>query len=207
MLRAVDETGNRYGKLIVVERDGSSNVSGNAKWKCLCDCGNTSSVKGSSLREGRISSCGCQVATIHRLRMVTHGMSKHPAYSAYSHAKARCDNARHVCYADYGGRGIQFKFASFEQFWEELGPTWEEGLSIDRKDNDGHYEPGNCRWATVVEQQNNKRSNILLNVGGRSHNLYDIARLIGRSYQYARRKYVKYGQNFEDWPEHLRSKS
>ncbi|HWY20028.1 MAG TPA: hypothetical protein VNX26_02345 [Candidatus Acidoferrum sp.] len=88
----------------------------------------------------------------------THGMWKSPEYTAYTHAKQRCTNPRCVDWPDYGGRGIKFLFTSFEQFFAELGPR-PEGLSLDRKNNDGNYEPGNVRWATASEQQKNQRRN------------------------------------------------
>ena len=80
-----------------------------------------------------------------------------PEYKAYQMAKYRCTNPRCPSFKDYGGRGIEFRFTSFKQFFALLGPR-PEGMSLDRIENDGHYEPGNVRWATPSQQQNNVRA-------------------------------------------------
>jgi hypothetical protein len=193
MGRAVDEVGNRYGKLVVVARGEKSRQG--ATWRCLCDCGNTSTVLGGHLRSGGTFSCGCEGVC-----KVTHGMRSHPAYNSYHRARQRCNNPSSVNYDSYGGRGIQFKFASFEQFWEELGPTWKEGLTIDRKDNNGHYEPGNCRWATSLEQSGNRRNSIKIFKGGQHISLRKVAEAVGISYDASWYLYRKHGSNFNDWP-------
>jgi hypothetical protein len=85
-----------------------------------------------------------------------HAMHGTPEYMAYHSAKARCTRPELRCWLNYGGRGIKFLFESFEQFYAELGPR-PAGKTLDRRDNDGHYEPGNVRWATRSEQEKNKR--------------------------------------------------
>lgn len=79
-----------------------------------------------------------------------------PEYKSYDHAQQRCTNPNHVRYPRYGARGIQFKFKSFAEFWDEVGKKPTPKHSIDRIDNQGHYEVGNVRWATATEQANNK---------------------------------------------------
>lgn len=87
-----------------------------------------------------------------------HGLSRTPEYHVYQVAKDRCTNQKHPKYSQYGGRGIQFLFTSFEQFFAELGPKPSPQHSLDRyPNNDGNYEPGNVRWATYTEQNNNTR--------------------------------------------------
>jgi len=86
-----------------------------------------------------------------------HNMSGTPEYKAYDGAKDRCTRSTHKRWQDYGGRGIEFRFTSFEQFLAELGPRPTPEHTLDRSNNDGHYEPGNVRWATQLEQQNNRR--------------------------------------------------
>jgi hypothetical protein len=190
MPEVVDEIGKRYGKLVVVSRAESKHSK--VMWNCLCDCGSTTTSYGSALRQGRVLSCGCS--------HTSHKMAKHPAYRAYSSAKDRCrTDANEKNLRNYHARGIQFKFASFEQFWEELGPTWKEGLTIDRKDNDGHYEPGNCRWATYGEQSDNRRITLKVNVSGYPMSLSQLAKHMGISYMSAFHKYKKFGDNLSNW--------
>lgn len=89
-----------------------------------------------------------------------HGKSHTPEYHIYVGARYRCTNPKSEVWKDYGGRGIQFRFVSFEEFLAELGPRPSPEYSLDRINNDGHYEPGNVRWATASEQRNNQRCSI-----------------------------------------------
>ena len=113
-------------------------------------------VKADGLLSGRTSSCGCA----QREAATTHGQAQHGresgAYVSYRCAKLRCQYPHDINYRNYGGRGIEFRFSSFEQFFAELGPR-PAGKSLDRIDNDGHYEPGNVKWSTRSEQARNKR--------------------------------------------------
>lgn len=196
MPKIVDETDNRYGRLVVVGLSGIDRW-GKKTWKVNCDCGKSSVIRGDSLRSGNTKSCGCASPRL------THGLSGHAAYDACWNAKDRCSNKAHKQYANYGGRGIQFKFTSFEQFWEELGPTWEEGLTLDRKDNNGHYEPGNCRWATYSEQNSNRRnrrSSLHVTVNGQLLTLKQLSQVTGKSRYLIVKMYHKHGPNFRDWP-------
>jgi len=86
----------------------------------------------------------------------SHGMSHTREWDSYCNAKRRCTNPNHEFWEDYGGRGIEFRFANFEEFFAELGPK-PEGLTLDRINNDGHYEKGNVRWATREQQRGNRR--------------------------------------------------
>jgi hypothetical protein len=150
--------GMRFGRLLVKARE-SSGRRGQC-WSCECDCGNTCSVMTSAIVFGQ-KSCGClrDEATI--LRNFRHGLTKREHRTAeldiYHGARRRCTNPQAKSWKDYGGRGIEFRFTSFEQFMKELGPRPSLAHSVDRKDNDGHYEPGNVRWATKLEQRRNQR--------------------------------------------------
>ena len=137
-------------------------------WSCQCDCGTVVLVSVDLLKNGKTKSCGCLVAEGNKERgksQVTHGQATirlgvTPEYRAWSSAKQRCTNPNTINYENYGGRGIQFKFGSFEEFYRELGnkPEPKHFYSIDRyPDNDGHYEVGNVRWATAKQQRNNRR--------------------------------------------------
>ena len=98
------------------------------------------------------------------------------AYASYSKAKQRCKINHHGAYLN-----IQFKFDSFEQFFKELGPR-PEGMTLDRIDNKGHYEPGNVRWATQAEQNRNRNNNVLLEYQGQLMCMTDAAKASGISY-------------------------
>ena len=145
--------GQRFSRLVVIGLARESRH-GHTQWFARCDCGATRVIDGSDLRRGQTKSCGC----LNRERHTRHGMSRTSEYSAYRAAKRRCTNPRTSDYERYGGRGVQFRFESFEQFFSALGPKPTRCHSIDRfPDPNGHYEPGNVRWATAKQQANNRR--------------------------------------------------
>jgi hypothetical protein len=176
MTKVKDRTGERFGKLLVV---GFSHRDSRTHWHVKCDCGNTNIVDGGNLKMGRTKSCGC---AIYRNRG-THRMSKTVTYTCYSSMKARCYYHGENNYKDYGGRGIrvcQRWLDSFENFYEDMGER-PKGMSIERIDNNGDYEPDNCRWATQREQMNNTRRNVALEYKGRTMNMSQWARELGIS--------------------------
>jgi hypothetical protein len=163
----IDETGNRYGQLTVLERSENSGT-GEAQWICACDCGTTSRVRGYNLRQGRTNSCGCLKLTCCR----THGCYTLPEYTAWRHMRLRCNELDHPQYPDYGGRGITVcdRWQSdLTVFLEDMGPRPGPEYSLDRIDNNGSYSPENCRWALPKEQARNTRVNHLLTFHGETH--------------------------------------
>lgn len=152
-----DLTGMRFGRLTVVER--AETVNERTRWSTRCDCGGTVVVRSDHLHDGHVRSCGClhaewvKAADFGALT-ATHGMSGTPEYKAFKGARDRCNSPRHV---KWHGRGIRFRFRSFEEFYAELGPRPSRSHSVDRIDNDGDYAPGNVRWATPKEQAANTR--------------------------------------------------
>lgn len=150
-----DLKGRTFGRLLV-QRFEKMNPHGKALWLCRCSCGQNVIVLGASLLSGRTVSCKCVQREQSSIRARTHGMRYSREYTSYLAAKNRCNNSRAVKYANYGGRGIRFLFDSFEAFVAELGPR-PMRTSLDRINNDGHYEPGNVRWATDKQQSQNRR--------------------------------------------------
>lgn len=158
--RTIDITGLQIGYLVVREYVGSEGRGG--LWRAECICGVSKTMLTSRLRadhrRGIVASCGCKLKETLQAKRTTHGLVRHPAYRVWAALKARCSNPRDHSWGHYGGRGItvcERWRQSFENFWKDMGPTYQRGLSIDRIDNDGNYEPGNCRWATAVQQRNN----------------------------------------------------
>ncbi len=157
MSKRIDLRGYVYGCLRV-ER--MWRRSGKTYCRCECICGQKMTVWQGNLRNGHTTSCGCGANAAMKRRI--HGETKNrrcsPEYKAYHHAKGRCRNPNNEKFLSYGARGIEFRFTDFSQFLKELGRRPDPGYSIDRINNDGHYEPGNVRWATPVQQARNRRT-------------------------------------------------
>jgi hypothetical protein len=172
----------QFGRLLVQEFVGNDKF-GHSLWSCLCACGNTKVVSGDNLKRGLVKSCGCLNKELVIERMTTHGQTSGGSatliYKIWQGMLARCYNLHNKSYKDYGGRGIKVcdRWHSFENFYEDMGDC-PEGLSLDRKDNDGDYTPENCRWATNLEQANNKRSNAWYESNGNRKTLAQWARYL-----------------------------
>ena len=149
-----DITGWKFGRLTAQEyrREGRKTV-----WACECECGARVEVAIGQLCSGKTKSCGCLRREKTLARCKTHGMSRGPEYRAYRNAYYRCTREQDVRFYTYGARGIEFKFSSFQQFIDDIGPRPFAKHSLDRINNDGHYEVGNVRWATRKEQRANRR--------------------------------------------------
>jgi hypothetical protein len=156
----VDMKGQKFSRLTVIER-APSDKDGNAMWLCICSCGNRLIVLGRSLRRNRTKSCGCWYKEAIGLRVRKHGNCMNyeitSEYSSWMNMKARCSNQDHGSFARYGGRGIMIcpRWMKFENFLADMGKKPSSRHSIDRINNDGNYEPSNCRWATRKQQAAN----------------------------------------------------
>lgn len=162
----------RFGRLEVVrEAEGVPNPGNGTtrRVECRCDCGDVGIYYLGNVKRGKSQSCGCLAKEVLRALRTTHGHSMQrstqtisPEYRVWAHIKGRCLNPEDSSFHNYGGRGIQVcqRWAdSFEAFYEDMGPRPSSSHEIDRGDNDGHYEPGNCRWVTVKENMRNTRVN------------------------------------------------
>lgn len=155
-------TGRRFGQLVVVGLSHTNRVG--AYWNCICDCGASPVVRANSLRKAKTISCGCvgkRRGAANLLRAVTkHGMRLTAEYRAWCKAKERCYDMRNKRWADYGGRGIKMHASwlhDFKSFFDHIGPKPSTEMSIDRINVNGHYEPGNVRWADKTTQRINQR--------------------------------------------------
>ena len=165
MSKIKDISGQRFGRLVVIRREGSSPL-GVAKWHCQCDCGKECVVEGAKLRKHNTMSCGCLHDDLAAERRTVHGKSSSRLYAVWKSMTQRCNNPNNKNYDIYGGRGItvcdawQSSFQAFYSWamangYDENAPAGQ--CTIDRIDNDKGYSPDNCRWVDQKTQNNNKR--------------------------------------------------
>jgi len=166
-MRPADHSGRTFGKLVAINRV-ESDTRGQACWRCLCACGTYAVVPAARLLSGGARSCGCarrEMLAQGRARL-RHGHARKGRASAeyriWTGLHTRCFNPKAQNYRHYGGRGITIcaRWESFENFLADMGPRPTPLHSIERKNNDGNYEPDNCAWATQSEQCKNRRRRV-----------------------------------------------
>ena len=166
MANLIDLTGQRFGRLLVLER--SDHKTYQLYWICECSCDKRTvlDVGGRYLREGKTQSCGCLQREWAKKKQLlnhkTHGKTGTPEWNAWEAMRIRCKYPTTNGYTNYGGRGITIckRWDNFENFLVDMGTKPTPAHTLDRIDVNGNYEPSNCRWATVLEQNRNKRKKV-----------------------------------------------
>lgn len=170
-MRQLDDlSGRNFGRLMVICRtEKPINVKNNKPyWLCECECGNQKVIKGSDLKSGNTQSCGCLMIENIKKANTTHGMYGTRFYTIWQDMKSRCNYSRNDNYAYYGGRGIEIckEWYSFNNFMIDMYDSYvdfeneygKNSATLDRVNVNGNYEINNCRWATILEQNRNKRN-------------------------------------------------
>ena len=187
MSKFIDLTGQTFGRLTVAQRVFSSNK--NTRWLCMCNCGVEITVSRVHLINGHTTSCGCYqkeaAAELAKRTKTTHGLSKTNLYRVWDSMRYRCLNPNCQAYKDYGLRGITVcnEWLKFEVFYDwAINNGYKKGLSIDRIEVNGNYEPGNCKWSTMKEQGNNRRTTRMIEINGTTKSMKQWAEQYGINY-------------------------
>lgn len=160
MRRKYDLVGQVFGRLTALKISDRLEANGSrAFWDCMCECGNTKTVRTNHLHTGFVRSCGCFSIDRAPFKARTHGMTKTSVYRIWNNMGQRCNVAANPAYHNYGGRGIKVceRWQSFENFYADMGERPSNLHSLDRMNNHGDYEPENCQWAIRSEQNQNSR--------------------------------------------------
>lgn len=193
-----DLTGQRFGRLTVIGID--ERGTRKTYYNCQCDCGLVKSVRADSLTAGTIRSCGCLKKEQDAENLIanhSHRMSGTRMYEIWQGIKGRCYNPHDTRYERYGGRGIKVCDEwrnSFQAFYDwAMANGYDESLSIDRIDNDGNYEPGNCRWANLKEQARNRTSNVKIRIGNSTRTLTEWCEIFDVDVKMVNARYQRNG--------------
>jgi hypothetical protein len=180
MRKRLELAGEKFGRLRAISQIGVEKRTGRVLWLCVCDCGKETQSSGPALKAGQKKSCGC----LARENSITHGATRHriitPEFAIWRSMLGRCRNKNCKSWKRYGGRGIEVceRWNEFQNFYDDMGDR-PPGLELERIDNDGNYEPGNCRWASHVEQANNRRNNRFLEARGQKMTIAQWSRETG----------------------------
>lgn len=185
MNRAIrDITGQVFGRLTVKERAPDKRRSSGfpqVMWLCECSCGSTCVTQSSALILGRTISCGCYKSERFRRLVTKHKMSFSPEYRHWVSLRTRCRDPNNPIYKNHAGRGIKCceRWNSFENFYADMGPRPTPKHTVERINNDGDYEPSNCRWATSAEQARNTRRSVATIINGERVWMAEASRRLG----------------------------
>ncbi len=196
-MRKIDLTGKRFGKLVAIKPSDRKYMDRSLMWECVCDCGQNPTVLGSSLRNGNTKSCGCYMREIWKKgTTTTHGMAGTRVYHAFYSMHRRCTVKKSKDWPLYGGRGIAVcerwnRPTGFVNFLADMGEP-PAGTSLERIDNNGNYEPGNCKWATSEQQSNNRRITRFITWNGQTRTLTDWSKSLNRRAAWLWKRLSKY---------------
>lgn len=195
-----DISGKRYGRLVAIEPVGK-NKKGLTLWRCKCDCGNEKITTVTMLNAGKTSSCGCYQHERRVINATKHGKRNTRQYTIWFHMKERCYNPKCREYRFYGARGVEMCkewLNDFKSFYDwSLKNGYQDNLTIDRIDFYGNYEPNNCRWITIQEQQCNRRNNRFFEYNGKRQTISQWAKEYGFTWEQLRDRIDKLGWSFE----------
>ena len=206
MAKIKDLTGERFGQLLVLKYKGSAN--NNSTWDCVCDCGNIKTFYANNLKGGTTKSCGHKKITsspekdvcILKGYVTIDSDLRTVEYTTWAHMKSRCYNKKNKNYKNYGGRGIticdEWKECFFN-FLSDMGLKPTPQHSIERIENNKGYYKENCKWAVMLEQQNNRRSNHHITLNGETHTLAQWCRIKKLRYDSVKKR-IKIGWNPQD---------
>ena len=172
--------GQVFGRLTVISRDIKRGKIW--YWICRCECGTKKAIRSDCLRDGASKSCGCLRHELHLAKITTHGGKGSLAYGSWMSMRRRCLDASSKDFFRYGGNGVTVceRWKEFANFLADMGERPSRKHTLDRfPNNEGNYEPGNCRWATWPEQQSNKRTNHIVECGGMSLTLAEWSKKTG----------------------------
>lgn len=187
MSKMIDLIGQKFGRLIVIAKAPNKSSDGRIMWICQCECGNPNNkiVRGTDLKSGKTKSCGClatETKSANGKKNIIHGETRSRLWSIWEGMKSRCNYAHNIEYHNYGGRGITYcpewnEYINFRDW--ALNNGYQDNLTLERIDCNGNYCPDNCTWATMKEQQNNKRNTIRFGVNGEEHSVSEWADITG----------------------------
>lgn len=201
--RLMDLSGQRFGRLQVIRIVRAT--SQHAFWECVCDCGSITQPAANKLRRGTTRSCGCQKREEFGARSRKHGMKTHTLYNCWTKIRARCSQETDPAFQNYGGRGIKVcprwvdgegGLTGFECFVLDMGERPSRRHSLERRDNDKGYEPGNVVWGTPKDQARNRRSNRIVRVDGQPMALSAACERLGLDFQFINGR-IQHGFTFE----------
>lgn len=202
MPKSIDLTGQKFGRLTVLER--AKDERPRSWWLCRCECGNEIITSSAHLKQGT-KSCGCLQRDAVRTALTKHGhaptkyQNASPEYRSWRAMKLRCNNPNHIAYKSYGGRGIKIceRWNDFTNFLADMGAR-PEGAELNRVDNDKNYEPGNVIWSTDSENNRNRRNNLIVEFNGQKKCLAEWAETTGIAWHTLYYRIFKLGWSLDE---------